>query len=92
MDDITNIKSKGTVNRDSGWISPVPDVENELEDLKSKVMRDLGIDRQIEQVKGDTGLLSSNTFGTLGGSMTSRMIEYGKQQYLKEQYPDNELR
>lgn len=72
------------LNRDSGWLraaEDVPGVDAALDKLRNQVAQEIGLDKELMNVGGDTGMLSPNSFGHLGGGMTSRMIEYSKQKY-----------
>lgn len=78
---VQNLQQK-PINPDDGWITAYesPQVMSGLDALKMKVEEDLGIKDKLDTI--DNGLLSPNTFGYVGGGMTSRLVEYGKQQYL----------
>lgn len=72
------------VNRDAGWIMANNSVNTSstfLDDLKTEVSSELGIDEMLKKVGGDSGLLSPSVFGHLGGGMSSRLTQYGKKLY-----------
>lgn len=58
-------------------------VDKSLSELKSQVSKEIGLDEKLKAVNGDSGLLTPNDFGHLGGQMSGRLTAHGKELYRR---------
>ena len=57
-----------------------------MENLKQEAIKETELDKKLARVNGDTGALTPRDYGYLGGTMSKKLTEMGKDLYRRDKY------
>ena len=90
QDSLPKIKENLNINLDypiNRVIDPEKDrsrkIQNYLSSMKMEISEEIGLQEKLKEVNYDAGLLSPTEFGHLGGQMSKRLTETGKELYRR---------